>query len=378
MDIKTKSVFIGADKDKSYNSVVTPIYPSSTFRFDALGKHRGFDYTRSGNPTREALEDNLASLEGGIGATATATGMAAITALLFLWRPGDHIIAGNDIYGGTYRLFKDVFTRMSFSFSFVNMMDLEQVKREIRPQTKLIWIETPSNPLLHIIDLKETITLAKERGILSVVDNTFLTPYFQKPFEHGADLIVHSTTKYLNGHSDVVGGVIVYNEKEIGEKIRFLTNSLGVTESPFDSWLVLRGIKTLAYRMEGHQENAMKIATFLEGHSHVKKVYYPGLKSHPQQELIRKQMKGHGGMLTFELDTERVSVESFFSKKKIFQLAESLGAVESLIEQPYTMSHASMGEAGLKEAGITEEMVRVSVGLESTEDLIAELQEALK
>ncbi|OGW81964.1 MAG: cystathionine gamma-synthase [Omnitrophica bacterium RIFCSPLOWO2_12_FULL_44_17] len=377
MDIQTKAVLAGTVKDSIYNSVITPIYPTSTFRFDRLGQHKGYDYTRSGNPTRAALEENIAALEGGLGAAATATGMAAITAVMFLCEPGDHVITGNDIYGGSYRLFKDIFSKKGLSFSFINMMNLKEIGKAIQKNTKMIWIETPSNPLLHIVDLQSTIALAKSKGILAVIDNTFLSPYFQRPFEFGADIIVHSTTKYLNGHSDVVGGTIVYNDKKIEEKIKFLVNALGVSEAPFDSWLVLRGIKTLACRMETHQQNALKIATFLESHPRVKKVYYTGLKSHPQQALIKKQMKGFGGMLAFELDTSKISLDTFFSKVKLFQLAESLGGVESLIEHPWTMSHASMGPEGLKASGITQETIRVSVGIESANDLIGELKNAL-
>lgn len=377
MDIRTKSVYVGVDKDKSYNSVITPIYPTSTFRFDALGKNKGYDYTRSGNPTRSALEENIASLEGGTGTSATATGMAAITAVLFLLEPGDHVITGDDIYGGSYRVFNFVFTKMKIKFSFINMRDLGAVKRAVTPKTKMIWIETPSNPLLNIIDMDAVIAIAKQKKILTVVDNTFLSPYFQNPFEFGADIIVHSTTKYINGHSDVVGGAIVYREKAVEEKVRYLVNALGVSQAPFDSWLVLRGVKTLAYRMEGHQANALAIAKFLEKHSSVKKVYYPGLKSHPQQALIKKQMKGFGGMLAFELDTKKVAVEKFFSKLKYFSLAESLGGVESLIESPLLMSHSSMGEKALLASGITKETIRVSVGLECSDDLIDDLKKAL-
>ena len=377
MDIRTKSVYVGVDKDKAYNSVITPIYPTSTFRFDALGKNKGYDYTRSGNPTRKALEENIAALEGGVGASATATGMAAITAVLFLLKPGDHVVTGDDIYGGSYRVFQYVFTNMGISFSYINMMDMSAVKKAIKKNTKMIWIETPSNPLLHIVDMEAVIKIARQKKILTVVDNTFLSPYFQKPFKFGADIIVHSTTKYLNGHSDVVGGAVVYDDKAVEEKMRYLVNALGVSQAPFDSWLVLRGIKTLAYRMEAHQANAMAIARFLEKHPFVKKIYYPGLKSHPQQALIKKQMKGFGGMLAFELNTKKVSLNKFFSKMKLFSLAESLGGVESLIEHPWFMSHASMGEKALTAAGITKETIRISAGIEGADDLIAELKNAL-
>jgi len=378
MDIRTKSVHTGVNKDSTFNSVITPIYPTSTFYFDAIGKNKGYDYTRSGNPTRAALEENIAALEGGVDCSVTATGMAAITTCMFFLKPGDHILTGDDIYGGTYRLFKHVLEHMGYKFSFVNMRDHEAVQKGIRPETKMVWIETPSNPLLNIIDLEFVIGAAKKKKILTAVDNTFLSPYFQKPFEFGADIVVHSTTKYINGHSDVVGGAIIYANKELKERGRYLVNALGVSQSPFDSWLVLRGVKTIAQRMEAHQANAIKIAEFLEQHKNVKKVYYPGLKSHPQQKLIKKQMKGFGGMLAFELDTKKVNLNDFFKKLKYFALAESLGGVESLIESPWLMSHASMGEAGLKASGMTPETVRVSVGIEGAQDLIADLDNALK
>jgi cystathionine beta-lyase/cystathionine gamma-synthase len=378
MDIRTKSVHTGVNIDKTFNSVITPIYPTSTFFFDEIGKNKGYDYTRSGNPTRAALEANIAALEGGVNCSVTSTGMSAITAALFFLKPGDHIVTGDDIYGGTYRLFNAVLKPMGYKFSFINMRDLKKVKSEIASKTKMVWIETPSNPLLNIIDLEAVIGLAKKVKALTVVDNTFLSPYFQRPFDFGADMVVHSTTKYINGHSDVVGGAIVYANKELKERGRYLVNALGVSQSPYDAWLVLRGVKTLAPRMEIHQANAIKIAHFLESHKNVKKVYYPGLKSHPQQDLIHKQMKGYGAMLSFELRTSKVSLNKFFKKVKYFALAESLGGVESLTESPWFMSHASMGPEGLKKSGITKETVRVSVGIEGVDDLIADLNQALQ
>lgn len=378
MDIRTKSVHTGVNKDSSFNSVITPIYPTSTFYFEAIGKNKGFDYTRSGNPTRQALEQNIAAIEGGVGCSVTATGMAAITAVMFYLKPGDHIVTGDDIYGGTYRLFNAVLRPMGFDFSFINMRDHKAVKEAIGPKTKMIWIETPSNPLLNIVDIEAITKLGKSKNCLTVVDNTFLSPYFQSPLEFGVDIVVHSTTKYINGHSDVVGGAIIYANKQVEERGRYLVNALGVSEAPFDAWLVLRGVKTLTYRMQAHQDNALKVAQFLEGHKNVKKVYYPGLKSHPQQALIKKQMKGFGGMLSFELNTKKVDLNAFYKKLKYFALAESLGGVESLIESPWFMSHTSMGEAGLKASGITPETVRVSVGIEAAEDLIEDLGQALK
>ena len=378
MGIRTKAIHTGVYKDNSYNSVITPIYPTSTFYFDSLGNNKGYDYTRSGNPTRGALEENIADLEGGAGASATSTGMSAITATLFYLKAGDHVVAGDDIYGGTYRLFDQIFPRMGVEFSFVNMRDIEAVKSAIKKNTKMIWIETPSNPLLNIVDLESVIGVAKDNKCMSVVDNTFLSPYFQRPIEFGADIVVHSTTKYINGHSDVVGGVIIYGSKDFEEKGKYYVNALGVSESPFDSWLVLRGVKTLGPRMEMHQKNAMAVADFLEGHKCVKKVFFTGLARHPQFELIQKQQKGTGGMVSFNLDTKRISVDVLFKKLKYFSLAESLGGVESLIEHPWSMSHASMGEEGLKSSGITQETIRCSIGIEDEEDIVEDLKQALE
>lgn len=386
MELRTSCVHTGVYKDTSYNSVTTPIYPTSTFAFDRLGQNRGFDYTRTGNPTRSALQEGIAALEGGVGSAATSTGMSAEVPVLFLLSPGDHIITGNDIYGGTYRLLSSIMTRMGVRISFIDMTDPENIRQEITENTRMIWIETPSNPLLHIVDIAAASTLAKEansrrdknRRILTVADNTFLSPYFQRPLDLGSDIVVHSTTKYLNGHSDVVGGAIVWKEPEIGEQIRYLVNALGVPESPFDSWLVLRGMKTLAPRMELHQQNAFEVAAFLQAHEAVKNVYYTGLDSHPQRALIARQQSGHGGMLAFELDTARVEPDALFSRLELFHLAESLGGVESLIEHPWSMSHASMGESGLEASGLTRETIRVSVGIEDPRDLIADLKNGLQ
>lgn len=378
MKIRTKAVHTGVNIDKTFNSVITPIYPTSTFFFDEIGKNKGYDYTRSGNPTRTALEENIAALEGGVSCSATCTGMAAITAVMFFLKPGGHIITGDDIYGGTFRLFNAVLKPMGYDFSFINMRDLKAVAAAFKKNTKMVWIETPSNPLLNIVDMEAVMAQARRAEALSVVDNTFLSPYFQKPFEFGADMVVHSTTKYLNGHSDVVGGAVIYGRQELQERGRYLVNALGVSQSPYDAWLVLRGIKTLAPRMEAHQANAIKIAHFLERHKNVRRVYYPGLASHPQPALIKKQMKGFGPMLAFELNTAKVALNKFFKKLKYFALAESLGGVESLIETPWFMSHASMGEAALKASGITKETVRVSVGIEDAEDLIGDLNNALR
>ncbi len=377
MKFETSSVHQGVSIDSSFNSVITPIYPSSTFAFDEIGKNRGFDYTRSGNPTRSALAENIRALEGGHAAWITNTGMSAITSTLFLFQPGDHIVTGKDIYGGTYRLFSDVFTRMGVEFSFIDLQNQGELHKSLRKSTKAIWIETPSNPLLNLVDVESIVSFAKEKNLLTIADNTFLSPYFFRPFELGVDIVVHSTTKYINGHSDVVGGAIIVRTDEVAERVGYYVNALGTAASPFDSWLVLRGIKTLSYRMEAHQRGALAVAAFLEKHPLVKRVYYPGLVSHPQHALAKKQFRGFGGMVSFDLDTQKISPQQFFSGLHLFALAESLGGVESLIEQPWTMSHASMPEEARKEAGLSPGTIRISVGIEHPDDLIADLQMAL-
>lgn len=377
MHFETRCVHTGVDKDGTFLSATTPIYPTSTFRWDDLKTHRGFDYTRSGNPTRRALEENLAELEGGIDCRATCTGMSAITATMHMFKPGDHIIAGHDIYGGTYRLFDSLFRSMGIDFSFVRMGDPENIRKAAKPNTKCVWIETPSNPLLNIVDIAAVCNVAQDIGAITIADNTFLSPYLQRPFEFGVDVIVHSTTKYLNGHSDVVGGCVITKKKEHAERIGYVVNALGLACSPFDAWLVLRGVKTLGPRMEAHQRGAQALAEFLAGHSAVQKVYYPGLKTHPQYDLAKTQQRGFGAMLSLDVEGGRPKVESVLAKLKLFQLAESLGGVESLIEYPDTMSHASMTEPARREAGITEKTLRVSVGIEHAEDLIADFAQAL-
>ncbi len=342
LSFETRCVHTGVSKDSSYNSVITPIYPSSTFYWDDLNTTKGYDYTRSGNPTRTGLEENIAALEGGIQCRATSTGMSAITTVLHLFQPGDHIIAGDDIYGGTYRLFADVFTKMGIEFSFVKMGDVANVKAAVKPNTKCVWIETPSNPLLNLVDIEAVVAAAKEAGAITVADNTFLSPYLQRPLEMGVDIVVHSTTKYLNGHSDVVGGCVVSKSKEHEERVAYIVNALGLACSPFDAWLVLRGIKTLGPRMEAHQRGAMALAEMLDAHDAVEHVYFPGLPSHPQHELAKKQQNGFGAMMSFDVKGGRPAAEHVFKTAKLFSLAESLGGVESLFEYPESMSHASM------------------------------------
>lgn len=378
LSFETRCVHAGVDIDNTFNSCTTPIYPTSTFYWEDLKTTKGFDYTRSGNPTRRAMENNIAALEGGISCRATSTGMSAITAILHLFSPGDQIIAGQDIYGGTYRLFADVFTRMGLEFKFVDMCDPANVKAAVTDKTKGIWIETPSNPLMRLTDIEAVVAIARQCGAVTVADNTFLSPYLQRPFELGVDIVMHSTTKYLNGHSDVVGGCIVTKTEAHAERIDYLVNALGLACSPFDAWLVLRGVKTLGPRMEAHQKGAMAIARFLDGHPNVETVYYPGLESHPQHELAKKQQFGFGAMLSFDIKGDKSDTERVCTQTKLFMLAESLGGVESLICAPDCMTHLSMEESARRKAGISTQTVRVSVGIESPDDLIADLKQALE
>ncbi len=376
--IETICVHEGVAKDDTFNSVTTPIYPSSTFAFEAPGKTKGYDYSRTANPTRTALEECLAALEGGARASATSTGMSAETTVMHLFEAGAHIIAGHDIYGGTYRLFADVLTKRGLTFSFVNMLDPANVADAVTAETKAVWIETPSNPLLNIVDLAAVCDVARQHGLLTIVDNTFMSPLLQRPFDFGADIVVHSTTKYLNGHSDVVGGAIVSRTPEMGERVFWLTNALGTCCSPFDAWLVLRGVKTLPCRMAAHERNAGILADFLTGRAEVRRVYYPGLAAHPQHELAKRQMSGFGGMVTFDIRGGRGAAFAFIQNLELFAFAESLGGIESLIEHPYTMSHASMSVEARDAAGISDETIRVSVGIEHPDDLMADMARAFE
>ncbi len=378
MRFQTKTIHAGVDKDSAFNSVITPLYQTSTFRFEEIGVTKGYDYTRTSNPTRRALEENLSALEGGFGASAVATGMAAITTTLHLFKSGDHIICTHDCYGGTERLLRTYRDLFGIQISFVDMSDLSTVETAITSHTRALWIETPSNPLLNILDIEALSSIAHRHGALSIVDNTFLSPYFQRPFELGADLIVHSTTKYLNGHSDVVGGAVISRTRELAERIQWLTNCLGQGASPFDCWLVLRGIKTLAPRMKEHERNAHAVAEYLARHPHVARVFYPGLSSHPQHELARRQQRGFGGMVSFEVRGSLRDVYHILRSTRVFALAESLGGVESLIEHPASMSHASMDPEARERAGINERVIRLSVGTEDVNDLIEDLERALR
>ncbi len=377
MRLQTRTVHVGVDKDTAYNSIITPIYQTSTFRFEDIGVTRGYDYTRTANPTRTALEENIASLEGGQGASVVATGMSAITTVLHLFRPGDHIVCTHDCYGGTERILRTYQEQFNIGVSYADLRSVDALRKALRPNTKAVWIETPSNPLLNVLDIRALSEIAHEVGARAVVDNTFLSPYNQRPFEHGADIIVHSTTKYLNGHSDVVGGAIVAKEAEVLERIKYLANALGQGASPFDSWLVLRGIKTLVPRMRLHESNARAVAEFLSTHRSVSRVHYPGLPDHPQHELARRQQDGFGGMVSFEVRGGIDEVNHLLRGVRIFSLAESLGGIESLIDHPVTMTHASMDPDLRARAGINPQVIRLSVGIEHIDDLLEDLDRGL-
>ncbi|MBM3423245.1 trans-sulfuration enzyme family protein [Chlorobium sp.] len=377
MSFQTDTIHAGVAPDKAYGAIMTPIYQSSTFVFEDIGKHRGFDYTRSGNPTRQALEDSLASLEGGSFAAAVTSGMAAITTVLHLFTTGDEIICTDDCYGGTARLLKTIQEHFGIKVHFEDLRNHERLESLINSRTRAVWIETPSNPLLNLVDIEAVSTCAKKHGLLSIVDNTFLSPYLQQPFRLGADIVVHSTTKYLNGHSDVIGGALLSCNPELDQKLKYLVNTLGTCAQPFDCWLVLRGIKTLVPRMKEHLYNAQGVAEFLAGHPKVKQVFYPGLASHPQHELARRQQRGFGAMVSFDLDGNIEDVNRVLKGTKLFALAESLGGVESLIEHPATMSHLSMGNEHRQAVGITDSVIRLSIGIEDRDDLIDDLRRAL-
>jgi cystathionine gamma-synthase len=378
MHFETRSVHGGVHKDQQYHSVTTPVYASSTFSWSDLETNSGYDYTRSGNPTRAALEENIAALEGGVGCAATSSGMSAIHCAMSLFSPGDHIIAPTDVYGGTFRLFDRFLQEKGLTFTFVDMTDIAALQSAFRPNTRCVWIETPSNPLLKVVDLAAVVKLAQQHSAITVCDNTFLSPYLQRPFEFGVDIVVHSTTKYINGHSDVVGGCVVSRSPEHATRMAWICNALGLACSPFDAWLVLRGVKTLACRMEAQQANAMRIARYLASHSLVQHVYYPGLESHPQHELAKIQQRGFGAMLSFDVRGGREIAERVCVRTKLFDMAISVGGIESLISFPVTMSHASMSPAAREAAGITDNLVRMSVGLEHVDDLIADLQQAFQ
>jgi len=377
MGFSTDAIHAGQKPDPTTNAVIPPIHPTTTYYQEEIGKHKGYVYSRSGNPTRDALQKNIATLEKGKYALAFSSGLAAIHAMSTLLKSGDHAIVSNDVYGGTYRLFERVLTDYGLSFTFVDTTKIENIERAIQPNTKLVHIETPTNPLLAITDIAEVANLCSSKNLILSVDNTFMSPYFQSPLELGADIVVHSATKYLGGHSDLIGGILVFNSDEFYERLKFIQNAIGAILSPFDCWLLLRSVKTLAVRMERHNQNAMKIAEYLQSHPKVKRVFYPGLETHPQHSIAKKQMRGFGGMVSFEVE-DFETAKNILYKFKIFTLAESLGGVESLVCHPATMTHASIPKEIREKNGLTDGLIRLSVGIEDVEDLLNDLEQALK
>jgi len=377
LGFETLAIHAGQSPDPTTGAVMTPIYQTSTYVQKSPGEHTGYEYSRTGNPTRTAYEACVAALEKAKHGLAFSSGCAATDTIMHTLSAGDHVVSCDDVYGGTFRLFDKVHRRHGLDFAFVDLSDLEKAKNAIKPNTKIIWMESPTNPMLKVLDIKKLCALAKERGITTVVDNTFMSPYFQKPLELGADIVVHSVTKYMNGHSDVVGGMILTNSDEMREKLAFIQNSAGAVPGPMDCFLVMRGIKTLPIRMQRHAENAIEIARMLESHPKVERVIYPGLESHPQYTIAKEQMSGFGGMITFFLKGGLAESKTFLESVQVFTLAESLGGVESLIEHPAIMTHASIPFETRQELGIHDNLVRISVGIESIKDLKSDLEQAL-
>ncbi|HEX7709165.1 MAG TPA: cystathionine gamma-synthase [Thermoanaerobaculia bacterium] len=375
MGFSTDCIHAGQEPEPHTGSVTIPIYQTSTYVQPELGRHKGYEYARTKNPTRSALEANLAALERGKHGHCFASGMSATDTIFRLLESGDHVIAGENMYGGSYRLFSRVLEKFGLQFTYVDTSKIDEVRKAMQPNTRILFLETPTNPMMTITDLAACAEIAHAGGALVVVDNTFSSPYLQRPLELGADLVMHSTTKFLNGHSDSVGGVVVSNSDELAEKIGFLQNAVGAILSPFDSWLVLRGVKTLAVRMKRHEENGMGIASYLANHEKVRKVYYPGLPDHPQHELAKKQMNGFGSMISFELGSYD-NAKRFLDQVRLCSLAESLGGVETLISHPESMTHGSVPVEMRKRLGITSGLVRISVGIEDIEDLVADLENA--
>jgi cystathionine beta-lyase/cystathionine gamma-synthase len=378
MRFATRAIHAGQDPDPATGATIVPIYQTSTYTQEAPGQHKGYEYSRTGNPTRTALEECVASLEGGEYGLAFASGLAATVATMSLLAPGDHVVAGDDLYGGTYRLFDKVLPRTGgLEFTYADTTDPKSVENALRPETRLLWIETPTNPMLTLSDIAELSAMARERGAIVAVDNTFASPYFQNPLSLGADIVVHSTTKYMGGHSDVVGGAVVTSNPDFHEAMKFYQNAAGGVPGPFDSWIVLRGLKTLAVRMRQHEENALAVAEFLLGHSQVETVNFPGLPSHPQHELARRQMSGFSGMVSFTLKGGAEAAYAAVQKTRVFHFAESLGGVESLITHPATMTHAAIPREQREARGVTDGLLRLSVGIEDKDDLVADLDRAI-
>ncbi|MBC7420993.1 MAG: cystathionine gamma-synthase [Bdellovibrio sp.] len=376
MKFSTRAIHAGQQPDPTTGAIMTPIYLTSTYVQESPGVHKGWEYSRTHNPTRRAYENCIANLESGKFGFAFASGCAAATTVLHMLKKGDHIVAMDDMYGGTYRLFDKVLQNNGFEFSYVDLTAVENFTATIQPNTKMVWLETPTNPTLKLTDIEAICKIAKAKNIMVVVDNTFMSPYFQRPLELGADIVIHSATKYLGGHSDIVGGVAVTSDEKIAEKIAFLSNSMGSIQGAFDSFLALRSLKTLPIRMKAHEEGAIKVAAYLETHPMVTKVVYPGLKSHPQFELAKKQMSGFGGMITFIIKGGLEASRKFLESVQVFALAESLGGVESLIEHPAIMTHASVPAEQRKKLGIDDSLIRLSVGIEDIDDLLADLKQA--
>jgi cystathionine beta-lyase/cystathionine gamma-synthase len=377
MGLSTEAIHAGVVPDPVTGSVMTPIYQTSTYVYESPGKSTGYDYARTINPTRSALETSLRTLEGGRAAYAFASGMAAISAVMTLVQAGDHIVVSHNVYGGTYRLFARVLEGYGLTFSYVDTSRIENIEKALRKNTRMVYLETPTNPMMILTDIAQVAALCRARGLVSVVDNTFLTPCLQRPLDLGADIVVHSTTKYLNGHSDSVGGAVILSRDEHAERIKFVQNSVGAILSPFDSWLVLRGIKTLPMRMRAHDANGLAVARFLEAHPKVERVLYAGLPSHPQHDLARRQTRGSGGMISFYLRSDEAAAR-FFPPLRLCALAESLGGIETLICQPSTMTHASVPPEDRRRLGLTDSLVRISVGCEDVEDILADLERGLK
>jgi cystathionine beta-lyase/cystathionine gamma-synthase len=378
MRFSTRAIHAGQEADPATGATIVPIYQTSTYTQADIGVHKGYEYSRTGNPTRTALEACLAALEDAEYGLAFATGMAATSTIMAMLSAGDHVVAADDLYGGTYRVFDKVFRRLGLDFTFVDARDPANVAEALRPNTKLVWLETPTNPLLRLCDIKAIADITREKGLILAVDNTFMSPYFQQPLNLGADLVVHSTTKYIGGHSDVVGGAILTSNKELYQRIQFLQNAMGGVPGPFDAWLTLRGAKTLAVRMRAHAENAMAVAQFLETHPKIAAVNYPGLESHPQHALAKAQMSGFGGMISFEVQGGIEAGKKVATSTKLFSLAESLGGVESLIGHPATMTHAAIPPEQRAAVGLSDGLIRISVGIEDIEDLLADLAQALE
>lgn len=378
MKFNTRAIHAGQEPDPTTGAIMTPVYQTSTYVQSSPGVHAGYEYSRTQNPTRKALEECLASVEGGRHGLAFASGCAATATIMHTLAPGSHVICCDDVYGGTYRLLTKVMANRGLEFTFTDLTQPGALEEALRPETKLIWLESPTNPMLKLVDIADIASAAHAHGVLVVVDNTFMSPYFQQPLSLGADIVMHSTTKFINGHSDVIGGAIVTNDDATAEKLAFLQNSIGAVPGPMDCFLVLRGLKTLGVRMERHAINGAAVARYLENHPRVRQVIYPGLESHPQHALARTQMSGFGGMITAVLDGDLEHARAFLSNTRIFSLAESLGGVESLIEHPAIMTHASLPPELRAELGISDGLFRLSVGIEDLEDLLEDLDNALK